>query len=350
MTNGTRRGLRAIGIVCLIGTVLAAVTFFVFAPGGRNRFTAYLSAAVGLYTGSTVRVLGVSVGEVEAVVPVGRQVRVELSVDDDVPIPRDAMVAVVSPSLVSDRYVQFTPAYTRGPRLVDGAVIPRDRTVVPAELDELFASLDELATALGPDGANADGAFSDLLDTLAANAKGNGELINQTITQLAEANRALSGAREELFDTVTELQEFTGMLAGNDDQLVGFVTQLADVSRFLSGERDDIGGAITELGTALESVRGFIQDNRAAIKSNVDDLVGITDVLVRQRNSLAEALDTAPNAVRNFEQIYDPSTNSLDARALLLEWFPGSTAAPKPAAAPDLPLPPVGPGYSTGGG
>ncbi|WP_216213159.1 MCE family protein [Amycolatopsis aidingensis] len=347
---GTRKGLRAGITLTILAVLLAAATVLIIRPGGQQRFTAYFTAAVGLYPGSTVRVLGIPVGTVAEVVPEGERVRVELAVDSDVPIPEGASAAVVAPSLVSDRYVQFVPVYTQGPKLASGAVIPVQRTVTPAELDELFASLDELAGALGPDGANSDGALSDLLDTLAENADGNGKLINDTISKLAAANQTLSGTRDELFGTVSSLQEFTSMLAGNDDQVVEFARQLADISAFLSGERTELGAAVSELATALESVRGFIKDNRGHLKSNVDKLVEITKVLVDQRDSLAEALDTAPNAVENFYQGYNPQRRTLDSRTLLLEWWPQSQQdSGAPEDAPALPLPPVGPAYSTGG-
>ena len=46
--------------------------------------------------------------------------------------------------------------------------------------------LDKLSTALGPNGANTNGAFSDLLDTAAANLKGNGKDLNSTVGRLAQ--------------------------------------------------------------------------------------------------------------------------------------------------------------------
>ena len=53
-------------------------------------------------------------------------------------------------------------------------MIPLSRTSVPLEIDELSESLSRVSEALGPDGANADGALSDLLDTAAENLDGNG--------------------------------------------------------------------------------------------------------------------------------------------------------------------------------
>ena len=76
-----------------------------------------------------------------------------LKVDHDVPIPADAKAVIVAQNLVAARYVQLTPAYHSrdgGPTMRDGAVIPRDRTAVPVEWDEVKAQLTRLATDLGP--------------------------------------------------------------------------------------------------------------------------------------------------------------------------------------------------------
>ncbi|SMD18728.1 MCE family protein [Kibdelosporangium aridum] len=328
------RGLRAITVLSVVALALTAVTYLVFRPSGGLRVTAYFSSAVGLYEGSTVRVLGVPVGTVDSVVPAGRLVRVELSVDSARAIPASASAVVVAPSLVSDRFVQLSPVYAGGARMSSGAVIPVERTVTPVELDELYKSLSQLSIALGPDGANSKGELSRLLDVMAANTKGNGALIGETIKQFADASRTLAAAKDQLFGTVDGLQQFTSMLARNDNTVVRFTNQLRDVSASLAASRADLGGALAELAVALEQVRGFVKDNRAALKSNVDKLTDITRVLVDQRKSLAEALDVAPNAVMNLSNAMDPATGALEARANLLEFYD--------PAGPPLPLPPMG--------
>jgi phospholipid/cholesterol/gamma-HCH transport system substrate-binding protein len=321
------RGLRSITFLILVALALTAVTIDTFMSFGGRHITAYFSSAVGLYEGSTVRVLGIPIGTVDKVLPAGKQVRAEMSIDTDQPIPVDASAVVVAPSLVSDRFVQLSPVYKSGPKMMPGAVIPVERTVTPVELDDLYKSLNQLSSALGPNGANAQGEFSRLLDVMAANTKGNGALIGDTIKQFAEASRTLAGSKNQLFGTVQGLQEFTTMLAHNDKSVVDFTQQLRDVSASLAAERGDLGGALAELATALDQVRGFIQDNRAALKSNVDKLTGITRILVDQRASLAEALDTAPNAVINLTSAMNPKTGALEGRGNLDYYLPGSMVA-----------------------
>ncbi|MBW4715943.1 MCE family protein [Saccharothrix sp. SC076] len=293
--------------------------WWAFGDANSRRVTAVFASVVGVYPGSDVRVLGVRIGSVDDVAPQGDRVRVTLSIDRSVRVPAAAQAVVVAPSVVADRYVQLAPAYTGGPVLGDNAVIPRERTATPVELDELYASLDRLTTALGPDGANRSGALSELLDSAAANLDGNGRALGDTIRQLGEAARTLSGSRDDLFGAVDHLQRFTGVLAANDGRVRDFNRQLAEVAGFLADEREDLSAALAELATALGHVQGFVRDNRAALRSNVDRLTGITQVLVDQRAALAETLDVAPLALGNLQNAYNAASGTIDTRADLNE-------------------------------
>jgi phospholipid/cholesterol/gamma-HCH transport system substrate-binding protein len=310
---------RFIAIACVLALVVTAGLWWVFAGMNGRKVTAHFAAAVGVYPGGDVRILGVKVGTIDEVTPEGKTVKVVFTVDRDVRVPENAQAVVVSPSVVSDRYVQLAPAYTGGPTLADNAVIPRERTATPVELDELYSSLDKLTTALGPNGANADGALADLLNSAAANLEGNGQALNDTLKNLGQATRTLSGSKEDLFATVDNLQKFTAMLAANDSQVRDFNKQLADVSKMLADERGDLGAALSELATALGLVQGFIKDNREALKSNVDKLASITQVLVNQRAALAETLDVAPLALGNLQNSYNAASGTLDTRANINE-------------------------------
>jgi phospholipid/cholesterol/gamma-HCH transport system substrate-binding protein len=230
-------------------------------------------------------------------------------------VPANAQAVVVSPSVVSDRYVQLTPVYTGGAVMADNATIPRERTATPVELDQLYQSLDKLTTTLGPNGANKNGALSDLLNTAAANLAGNGQNLNDTIKQLGQATQTLSGSKDDLFGTVDNLQKFVTTLAQSDGQVRTFNDQLAQVSGYLAGERTDLGDALNQLSTALGQVQGFIKDNRSEIKSNVDKLADVTKVLVDQRAALAESLDVAPLALGNLQNSYNAASGTLDTRA-----------------------------------
>jgi virulence factor Mce-like protein len=318
VTTKTRAGrelARGVAIAVVAALVVAAALWWLLVDANQRRYTAVFTGVVGLYEDNDVRVLGVKVGHVDSVEPQGDLVRVQMLVDREIKLPSNAKAVIVAPSLVSDRYVQFTPAYTGGPEMAEGTVLPRDRTATPLEVDDLYASLNRVSTTLGPNGANENGALSDLLDTLAKNADGNGQALHDTITQLGRLGETLSGSDEDLFATVDNLQKFTSALAASDDQVNQFNEQAADVSRFLADERGDLAAAVQQLGIALGAVQKFIDSNRSHLKSNVDKLASVTKVLVDQRAALSEVLDVAPVALSNILNSYNGSSGTLDARA-----------------------------------
>jgi phospholipid/cholesterol/gamma-HCH transport system substrate-binding protein len=324
------RPKRITAVVAVLAVVTAGALWWIFSGDGDKRITAYFSRAVGVYAGSDVQVLGVRVGGVESVTPRGDRVAVVFTLDREVEIAADTNAVVVAPSVVSDRYVQLTDTARGGREIADGAVIPESHTATPVELDELYASLDTLVTALGPDGANDKGALSELLDTGAENLAGNGKAINDTVRNFAQAARTLSGSAGDLFATVDELQSFTTMLAGNDEQVVSVNTQLDKVWRTLAADRDELSTALRTLAGALGDIQGFLRDNRAAIKSNVDKLAATTRLLVRNRASVAEALDVAPLAATNVVNAFDPESQTLQGRAILLEYLKNAPPQPVP--------------------
>ncbi|MFF6810797.1 MCE family protein [Streptomyces sp. NPDC012403] len=328
-------GLLALAV--LVAGGLTAVR--VLDPDG-TRVTAYFDRAVGIYAGSDLRVLGVRVGEVESVRPQGTTVRVGLLLDEGVKVPEGARAVVVAPSVVADRYVQLTPAYSAGPALAEGAVLPAARNRTPVEIDQLYDSVTELGEALGPDGANSSGALSELLSTGAANLDGNGEAIGESVEEFGKAAKTLDGSSGDLFGTLRSLQTFTTMLKEKDTDVRTAQERLDEVVGFFADNKDDLAGALEELGTALDQIKTFIEDNRGELKENVDRLVPLTRTLVEQRTSLAEALDVAPLAAGNVVNAYNPDTRTLDGRANLNEISMGG---------PLLPLPATG-GSSTGEG
>ena len=94
-----------------------------------------------------------------------------------------------------------------------------------------------------------------------------------------------------------------------------FNGRLEDVAGFLADERGDLAAAVSELSVALGDVADFVRDNRDVLQSNVDRLTEVTDVLVKQRNALAEILDVAPAALGNLSLAYNGSSGTLDTRA-----------------------------------
>jgi len=328
--SGARWQVVVAAATVLVVAVAAAVTL----PGRlaeTRRLVAHFDRVVGLYVGSDVRILGVRIGSVTAITPMGDDVRVEMSYLARYAIPADAHAMLIPPSLVSDRYVQLAPAFGDGPSLPDGAELSLDRTSAPLETDEVYRALSDFTAALGPSGANASGAFSGLLRTGREALEGNGANLQATLDGLSKVASALADNRDDLFTTLVHLQEFTTMLAQSDQQLRSLNQRLAEVAGVLAADRDVLTAMLRDLANALAEVTTFIQDNREALKSNVEALTEVTGIVARQQRALVDIFDTAPLTLSNLILAYNQQTANLDSRILLVPPSGGQQAPVTPA-------------------
>ena len=90
----------------------------------EHTITAVFDNGAGLYAGNKVAILGIPVGKVTRIEPRGTAVAVTMTVDGDVTIPADVQAVTISTSVLTDRRIELTPAYTSGPALARHASIP----------------------------------------------------------------------------------------------------------------------------------------------------------------------------------------------------------------------------------
>lgn len=316
---------RVISVAAAVVVVLAGIGgYLLVRSGGKTMHVqAEFSRAVGLYTGSSVRILGVPVGKITKITPRGRSVTVEMTYDGKYKVPANAVAAIIPPSIVGDRYVQITPVYTGGPVLPDDATVgcadndPQCKTpnAVPAELDDIFKSLDDLNKALGPQGANADGALSRLISVGAQDlGGGNGTRLNAAIRGLSQLVGTLDNSKGDLVGVIDNLGSFTTTLANDDANVRKVNSDLAQVAAQLAGEREDLSKAVENLSIALGEVQALVKDSRVNLTADVAGLASITGTLVKQKRALTEFLDVAPLALSNLQKAFDPGTNALATR------------------------------------
>lgn len=298
-----------------VAVILLAATFFVFTGGNETRtLTAHFSRAVAIYKGSDLRLMGVRIGSVDAVVPEGDSVRVEMSYDADYKLPADAKAAIITPTLVADRYVQVAPAWTKGAVMETGADIPLKDTAAPVEIDRIYKGLADLSTALGPDGANKSGALDAVLSAGAKALRGKGQLANDTILNMSEAAQTFGANSGELFQTVKQLAQLSDALAKNDKFVNQFMDDLGGVSSQLAGERDELSTALASLAKALGTVKGFVHDNKAMVEANVKELTEVLGSVVKEKDALATSLQLGPLGLGNLALGNDVKTGSEGAR------------------------------------
>ncbi|WP_132992286.1 MCE family protein [Gordonia zhaorongruii] len=306
----TRRAWAIIAVVVVLCLIAGGVWFGVKRATTRT-VTAYFPHVASLYEGDDVRVIGVPVGKVTEIDPRKDDVRVVMSVDKETPIPADARAVVVAQSLVSGRFIQLTPSYSAGPKMGDNADIPMERTAVPMEWDDVKKQLDELSTAIGPDGAD-KGTAARAVDTFGKNLEGNGPAIADSIKEMSAVMGTLSDNRDDVFGTVKNLQKLTDVLSTSHEQLVQFNGRMATVSDVIAGSDRELGDAMTNLNEAIGQLEGFLGENSSTMVSTVDKLAQLSGTLKRKDQQLRGLLHSAPTQLANFFNIYNPLLGSLD--------------------------------------
>lgn len=296
--------------------------------GGDRYVTVNFPQANSLYKGSDVKVLGVPVGRVEKLTPKGDIVQVKLSYKGKYKLPTDVKAAIISPSIVGDRFVQLSPAYQGGAVLADNSTLTVDRTAVPVELDQVYSSISDLATALGPQGANKNGSLSTFIDTGAKVLGGQGERLNETIKNFSKLSVTLDNNKENLFGSLREVETFVSTLKQNDSSVRAFNDSTARVSTVLAGERNDLAGTLKSLSLALIDVKSFIGQNRTVLRDDVDNLQSITEVLAKNQRNIKDILVNAPTAASNVAAAYNAKYGALDNRSNIAELLLGGLTNP----------------------
>jgi phospholipid/cholesterol/gamma-HCH transport system substrate-binding protein len=294
--------------------VLVASLFVVVrttSQAARTRVIAYFDNSTGLFPGDDVRILGVPVGKVDSIEPQPERVKVTFWFDQKYKVPADAKAAILSPQLVTGRAIQLTPVYTGGPAMQDGSVIPKDRTAVPVEWDEIRVQLKRLTELLQPTKPGGVSTLGELIDTAADNLRGQGANIRDTVIKLSQAISALGDHSKDLFGTFKNLSTLVSALHDSADLLEQLNRNLADVASMLADDPNKVGQTIEDLNAVVGDVQSFAKDNREAIGTASDNLASITTALVQSLDDIKQTLHITPTTIANFDNIYEPANGSL---------------------------------------
>lgn len=306
---GARVGLAVMLALLLVGGLV--VVLHSAEATTRTRLTAYFESSNGLYPGDDVRILGVAVGEIDAIEPQPLHSKVTFWVDGKYKVPADAKAVILSPSLVTARFIALTPVYTGGPELPHEAVIPQSRTAVPVEWDDLRLQLEKLNATLQPaqpGGVSTLGAF---VDTAADNLRGQGAGIRDTVIELSQSLSILGDQSGNTFGTVKNLAVLVSALGSSTDLMRQLNQNLAGVSSLLANDPDEVGTAIADLNSAIGDVLSFVTENRDPLGTTSDKLAEITQALGDSVDDIKQALHVFPTGLSNFINIYEPAHASV---------------------------------------
>ncbi|ACC42461.1 MCE-family protein Mce3D_1 [Mycobacterium marinum M] len=301
-------GLLAAGVVVLLRTTEVV---------NRTNVVAYFENSNGVFTGDEVRILGVPVGKITSIEPQPESVKVSFWYDSKYKVPADAKAAILSPTLVTSRAIQLTPAYTGGPAMSDNAVIPRQRTAVPVEWDDVRAQLAKLTKELQPTEPGGVSPLGSVINTAADNLRGEGANIRDTVIKLSQAFSALGDHSTDIFSTVKNLAILVSALQDSTNFMRQLNQNLATVTGLLANDPNEVANAVRNLGDTVGEVQRFVADNREALGTTSDKLAGVSQALNDSLDDVKQFLHVAPNTLQNYVNIWQPAQGAVSAVPML---------------------------------
>lgn len=145
-------------IAAFLLIAVVSTTYVLRQVGAGDPFTGTFSVivelenAAGIAPGSEVAYRGVTVGDVESVEVDSAQdlVVMTLSIAADKQIPNDSHVAISQDTAVPVLKVQLSSQTDGGPYLVEGSVVPTERTSIPVALGTVIANFNAAADTVDP--------------------------------------------------------------------------------------------------------------------------------------------------------------------------------------------------------
>ena len=250
-------------------------------------------------------------GTITSIEPSPDHTTVTMSVRGGVQIPADAQALLVAPNLVSARFIELTPVYSDGAVMPSGAVIHADRTAVPVEWDDVTDQLTQLSAQLGPQPGSLQGPLTAFVNQAADTFDGNGDSFRQAVRALSQTAGRLGDSRTDLLGTVKNLHTLVDALSNSNEEVVAFSSHVALVSQVLADSSTDLDASLNTLNQALSDIRGFLNDNNAALVGQIDKLSDFTTLLNDHSDDLEQILHVAPHGLQNFYNIYNPAQGSL---------------------------------------
>lgn len=262
--------------------ITVAAGFFVhdFVTGGisgSDGYTVYalMDDATGVVKHSHVRIAGIPVGTIEEISLEGTKARVDIRIDEEVPLYQDAAVAKVSSSLLGDYSLKISPGTEGKTKLKDGQEI---RVLTEGvTTDDILVQVSDIAADLKR--------VSESLANSVGSDQGQ-EDMRQTLENLAEVTRELNETVKENRQTIRSILVNVNNIAAKSapevEKILENVRVTTEEVRTFVEKADDPDTPAGELREIVSKVNRASGDMEAAL----DDIEKVTDRLEKGEGTL----------------------------------------------------------------
>lgn len=288
------------GVVTVALTMVATlvVGWLYISPPHRQLVTFYTDDAASVRGGDSVRVAGIDVGTVKNVSIEPNQVRVQLSVKDDVFVGDQTQVEVRMLTVVGGYFVTLVPL---GDRALGRDTIPMDRVTLPYSLIRTLSDATRVTDQVAPRQIN------ESLDQLQQGLTGGN---TEVLAKLLQAGNAVSEVMERQRGQLTSIlnvsNEYIGQLNGNRELLEYMISRIAILEETLVLYGNGFGATTEGLGQIMQRLApvgpwymSHRQDFLDRVRGILDEFQAIADrngVVVRFLRRVRQRMQTTLDA------------------------------------------------------
>lgn len=271
---------------------------------GRIEVTAVFDSAVGVYETGDVLSLDSAIGTVKDVELTDDNVRIVLSLRDDVPLPADVQATIEAQTVLGERNVTLFPSWSEdlesagARRLADGDTIPIERTSVPVEPDEALQAFNELVASL--DGDVVGGLVTDSATIL----DGRGERIGASIDAATDLTETLVAIDTPMLEAAASLNQVASVLNGRDAQLRALIDDFGLAVEVLAGERQQVQNLLSSMVDLTGEVNAILDVHGQRLPPTIATLVAAMQVVETNADTIAVLADNLPVITESFEAAY----------------------------------------------
>src|SRR4029078_9233238 len=282
VANPLRTGVFVIALVAGLVLVSFGYTQLPFWPQGKP-YEAYFTDAGGISPGNDVTVSGIMVGKVTGVELAGDAAKVTFTVDRDVRVGDQSLVAIKTDTVLGEKSLAVTPQGTR-----EATVIPLGRTPTPYTLNSAPQDLGQDASELDKP------KFEQALQTLTDTLRDATPQLRGALDGVANLSRSLNKRDQALEELLLHAKNVSDTLAQRAGQVNQLITDGNQLFAALDERRQALSTLIAGIDDVSHQLSGFVADNKREFLPVLQRLDAVMANLLERKEHIGEALKRLP--------------------------------------------------------
>ncbi len=294
---GTALRFGAFVVVCLVLLVALAqrignLSLF----SHRVTYEAQLSDATGLQPSDSVKIAGVTVGQVTAIGVQRGHALVTFAVNSGVHLRTSTKAGLRWHNVLGQQYLYLYPGAT-GTALRPGGVIPLANDVASASVGALLNALGPFLSAVNPQQANT------FLRSVVAALDGNEAKVNSLIADAATVSQTVGSLDSQVGQVIGDLDQVLTALAHRSGDIGTLLSNLQSVAQTLASHNALLDSVVTNLASVTGEFAGLVRSNQGTLQSSIADLQSVTSVVQAHEAALSQGLSTLGSGLAPYAEI-----------------------------------------------